>query len=124
MQKADLYLTTACYAQQVDSGQVCVDSGYSFNYVAFDAQGNLWVSGTANGFGFTSQIQEYSPAQLQALDGDSEPVAALSISKGSGANTVIWKTLAFDANGDLWTGASAATTQTSGESRSPERIRI
>jgi hypothetical protein len=76
--------------------------------VAFDAQGDLWVSGSQNGFGFSSQIQEFTPAQLQALNGDSEPSPTLIITKGSGSNTVIWKSLAFDANGDLWTGASQA----------------
>jgi len=106
--RADLYLTTGCYAQQADSGQGCEDFGYSFNYVAFDAQGDLWVSGSQNGFGFSSQIQEFTPAQLQALNGDSEPSPTLIITKGSGSNTVIWKSLAFDANGDLWTGASQA----------------
>jgi sugar lactone lactonase YvrE len=70
-----------------------VGTGGAANYgVAFDANGNLWLTLSANA------VVEYTAGQLRA-SGTPTPAVALSATAGSLSGPFL---LAFDANGNLW----------------------
>jgi hypothetical protein len=82
---------------------------YSYNYLAFDRSGNLWAT-VDNGQGdLEHQIVEFSKAQLQSLATDKTPTPVLTVTETSfqrGHTFLGWEALAFDTDGNLWSGAS------------------
>jgi hypothetical protein len=101
---ADLVLTTP-QALAYDGGQG-FGSDYNFNYLAFDRSGNLWADVDSD---IKHQIVEFSKAQLQNLSTDKTPTPVLTVTETpfqSGHVFLGWGALAFDADGNLWAGAS------------------
>jgi len=97
---ADFLITVYCN-DPVDGGFGCEDGNVSYGSVAFDVEGDLWVTGNVSLL--SDQLMEYSKAQLDNLDKDDEPWPAFwtyaSSNEDVGAGT-----LAFDGDGELWIG--------------------
>jgi hypothetical protein len=105
---ADLLITTP-QALAFDGGGRGYYLHYSYNYLAFDRSGNLWAT-VDNGQGdLEHQIVEFSKAQLQSLATDKTPTPVLTVTETSfqrGHTFLGWEALAFDTDGNLWSGAS------------------
>jgi len=69
--------------------------------IAFDGAGNLWAANYGS-----SQLSEFTPAQLNCGCGTSTPTPTVAIT-GSGVDNV--SGLTFDAEGNLWTGNCSST---------------
>jgi hypothetical protein len=83
----------------------------TFQYLAFDSSGNLWVSGEGNGSQSPGEyIAEYSTAQLAAAATNATPTPAVTITESAdqlAAAGTLFGALAFDGAGNLWLGSSA-----------------
>jgi hypothetical protein len=105
---ADLVLTTAP-ALAFDAGGRGYYLHYNYNYLAFDRSGDLWASVDNSEGDLEHQIVEFSKAQLQDLATNQTPTPVLTVTETSvqrGHTFLGWEALAFDADGNLWAGAS------------------
>jgi hypothetical protein len=108
--RADLQFTNAQaakYESEWDtSGRFFGD--YVYEDLAFDADGDLWVTAAAGG---THVILEFSEAQLEGLLHEDQlgPVVTL-LPPGNQTGLAFggWGALAFDADGNLWAGSSGS----------------
>jgi len=82
---------------------------YTYNYLAFDRSGDLWATVYNAQGNIEQQIVEFSAAQLANLATDSTPTPVLTVTESSfqqGHAFLGWQAIAFDAEGNLWAGAS------------------
>lgn len=83
----------------------------NYNYVAFDASGNLWVSVTAstNATLYADSVLEFTSSQLGQLTSTATPAAAYRITETAQQSGAYYEfgAIAFDANGTLWLGANS-----------------
>ncbi|MDA4132678.1 MAG: hypothetical protein OK454_06085 [Thaumarchaeota archaeon] len=96
---AGLIITSPCMVP--DAGpSTCHASAFTFLKIAFDGAGNLWATVLISGDELEYGVVVYSRSQLEtaAID-EPSPTLVLSI-KGY----QVWS-LAFDQDGNLWTGA-------------------
>jgi hypothetical protein len=113
--QGDLQITNApAMDYELDAGGGGPGYGaFQYQYLAFSAAGDLWVSVATNLPGATpgNEILMFTAAQLGTLSSNSEPAPAYTIGEGlidTGSGTFVpipWAALAFDAAGDLWASA-------------------
>ncbi len=98
---ADFLITVYCN-DPVDGGAGgCEGGNVAYGMLAFDAQGNLWVTSSVSLL--SGQLMESSKAQRDSLGKNDEPWPAFW-TYGT-PNEAIWAhTLAFDSDGELWIG--------------------
>ena len=97
---ADFQITNANDIADLQASQ---PASFAYRFLAFDAEGDLWVTIENTEAGGVNEIAEYSAAELGALDGNDEP-APVSVVTVKVANSVVWGPLAFDSAGSLWAG--------------------
>jgi hypothetical protein len=103
----DAYLSTLA----TENAAMNAPSGVwpSFKYVAFDASGNLWVTGSnLGGATSTDYLAEYTASALLALSpSNTTPAAEVSFPETAEqvANSASFGAIAFDGAGNLWLGA-------------------
>jgi hypothetical protein len=96
-------------------------SSATYNYVAFDAHGNLWVSvsvtyqaqlpgDTVYTTQYADSVLEFSASQLANLASNSTPTPVVSLGESIAQDNtgIIFGAIAFDADGNLWLGLSGA----------------
>jgi hypothetical protein len=101
----DAYLSTA--ASEAAAANGSPGTSPTFEYVAFDAEGNLWVSGAHDSTAsYTDSIAEYAASALTALGTNTTPAPLVTLHEDSAqaANFVSFGALAFDSNANLWLG--------------------
>jgi len=107
MPPPDAYLSTVASenAAQVDNAGLSAN----FEYVAFDAAGNLWVSGENwTGVAGSNFIAEYPAAVLTTLGASTTPTPAVTLIETeaqAAAFDVFFGPIAFDSAGNLFLGA-------------------
>jgi len=101
------YLSSLADTAAADSGNL---NPVSYNYVAFDASGNLWVSVTAstNATLYADSVLEFTKSQLGQLTSNATPTAAYRITETSQQSAAFLQfgAIAFDSNGTLWLGTN------------------
>jgi hypothetical protein len=101
----DAYLSTT--ASEAAAANGSPGTSPTFEYLAFDAEGNLWVSGAhSSTAGYTDYIAEYAASALSTLGANTTPAPVVTLHEDSAqaANFVSFGALAFDSSGNLWLG--------------------
>ena len=102
---ADSWITVYCNDPNVDGGfSQCEDDNITYDLLAFDVGGNLWVTGSVSLL--SGRLLEYSAAQLDNLARDHEPRPAF-YTYGSPNGGFSAQTVAFDRDGEIWIGGGA-----------------
>jgi hypothetical protein len=104
------HVLTTMEAQDFDAGSSRYFAQYVFLDPAFDTAGNLWIGvDDSEGNPVQHEIVEFSKAQLTNLDTQPTPAPVRIIDETQQQHSqslVGWGALAFDAQGNLWAGAS------------------
>jgi hypothetical protein len=106
------YLSDAADTASVDNSTLPPEN---YNYLAFDASGNLWVSLTAttNATLYADSVLEFTTSQLGQLTSNATPAASYRITETSQQSSAALQfgAIAFDANGTLWLGTNTLNAQ-------------
>ncbi len=108
--QGDFQITNAeAAAYEADAGGGSAGYGaYQYEWLAFDASGDLWVTVDNNqGAKEIAQIIEFSGAQLAALATNSQPAATFTLSETAALQAgfvTTFQQIAFDGAGNLWAG--------------------
>jgi sugar lactone lactonase YvrE len=97
-------------------------TGETYDFVAFDAHGNLWVSAsvayqallpgdTTYATQYADSVLEFSASQLGNLASDPTPTPVVSLGESIAQDNagIQFGALAFDGGGNLWLGLSGAS---------------
>jgi hypothetical protein len=98
------------------------NSNATYDYVAFDAHGNLWVSvsvsyqtlvpgDTVYTTQYADSVLEFSASQLANLASDATPTPVVSLGESIAQDNsgILFGAIAFDGDGNLWLGMSGAS---------------
>jgi hypothetical protein len=103
----------AAWAYEMDAGMGTGQpyAGFRYQFLAFDASGNLWVTAMDQSR-LVPEILEFSGEQLSQLQEDPTPEPIVTIVPSAAliaSGLSAWGALAFDTSGNLWVGAAATS---------------
>jgi hypothetical protein len=105
--RPDGYVSTQ--ASKVAAQMGTVGTAPTFNYVAFDSSGNLWVSGNRfTAANFADYVAQYAASDLAAIFTNNTPTPRVVLHETSeqAAASVGFGAVALDSSGNLWLAES------------------